>query len=328
MTSSIGLHDLYEKARILHRDVSLNNIMYEMRGSRHYFILIDFDMAIIVPSRGSTYTASSKHRTGTLPFMAFELVMDVGRASKTTSWRPIPHVLRHDFESLFWIAVWCVLTLYLMSLPKELRGGLRETAKMFSQGDVAFIASYKLQFATWGFKNSELTLPPAAQPLGQWFDAWSRLFMHGQADMANTDAPSDIGNVSDRWGERWETAGDRLTRDTLKKVLSAAYPIPAEHQLTAEIEAMDPEELNSDTEDAEAHPQSDAEAETETEAETGEVATVLATRKGKSKSRTTKKTRSMSAAQRKEVDLKEEAVPPSVAAYRSRLRVRKPDCYT
>ena len=42
-----GLHDLRYKANMLHRDISVNNIMYQMRNGRHHFVLIDFDMAFM-----------------------------------------------------------------------------------------------------------------------------------------------------------------------------------------------------------------------------------------------------------------------------------------
>ena len=55
--------------------MSVNNIMYEMRGDKFYFILIDYDMGVLLSTKGkSSYKASSKHRTGTLPFMARALV--------------------------------------------------------------------------------------------------------------------------------------------------------------------------------------------------------------------------------------------------------------
>ena len=105
-----GLHDLRYKAKILHRDISINNIMYEIRNGAYYFVLIDFDMAIVVEDRKgkSTYQASSKHRTGTLPFMAWELIQDAIRGMDDCHWVPVPHLLRHDYESLFYVSFWSV----------------------------------------------------------------------------------------------------------------------------------------------------------------------------------------------------------------------------
>ena len=43
-----GLHDLFYKASILHRDVTVDNIMYEKRGDFYLFRLTNFDAAIEV----------------------------------------------------------------------------------------------------------------------------------------------------------------------------------------------------------------------------------------------------------------------------------------
>ena len=100
-----GLHDLRYKADMLHRDISINNIMFQLRDDRYYFILIDFDMAVIIRADGpkdkdGTYVAASKFRTGTLPFMAHALVSDAS-LSDIGHWNPVRHLLCHDLESLF-----------------------------------------------------------------------------------------------------------------------------------------------------------------------------------------------------------------------------------
>ena len=52
--------------------------MYEICDGVIKFILIDFDLATFVDDNGVPLSkSSSNHRTGTLPFMAWELVQDV-----------------------------------------------------------------------------------------------------------------------------------------------------------------------------------------------------------------------------------------------------------
>lgn len=90
----------------LHRDVSINNAMiYEetlpddtvrVRG-----LLIDFDYAIKVDQLGRT--AGPGDRTGTLPFMATELL----RTANT----PVQHTPAHDLESFVYVLCW-IVTLY------------------------------------------------------------------------------------------------------------------------------------------------------------------------------------------------------------------------
>ena len=59
-------------------------------------VIIDFDLATRVDIvKGYT---SSAHRTGTVPFMATDLIDDPHS----------PHYLRHDFESVFYVALWFI----------------------------------------------------------------------------------------------------------------------------------------------------------------------------------------------------------------------------
>jgi serine/threonine protein kinase len=88
-----GMVELYQKAGILHRDISCDNLMAERTsdGSWHG-ILNDFDLAI----RNNAPDHYSLERTGTLPFMAFDLLRNSAQ----------PHLFRHDAESLFYVLVW------------------------------------------------------------------------------------------------------------------------------------------------------------------------------------------------------------------------------
>ncbi|KAF9071409.1 hypothetical protein BDP27DRAFT_1322083, partial [Rhodocollybia butyracea] len=85
---------LVEEAKILHRDVSVANIMYryESDGSIHG-VLNNFDHAI----RTDVLRSPSSHqRTGTAPYMAIDILR--------TSPPPI-HLYRHDLESLYYVLV-------------------------------------------------------------------------------------------------------------------------------------------------------------------------------------------------------------------------------
>ncbi|KAJ3535782.1 hypothetical protein NM688_g6929 [Phlebia brevispora] len=137
------LHDLRYKANMLHRDISVHNIMYEKKGDYYNFVLIDFDMAVELPKDStSSYKTSSKHRTGTLPFMAYELIGDAYQATvnEPHKWRPKRHLLCHDFQSLFWVSLWCVLVLFQHTQTKKGQEQIIKLLKRWETGDLEAIS--------------------------------------------------------------------------------------------------------------------------------------------------------------------------------------------
>lgn len=66
--------------------------MYRRTGSGNVGVLIDYDLSGFRDQQ----TPTSKSRTGTQPFMAFELLAN----------NPPIHRLRHDLESMFYVLCW------------------------------------------------------------------------------------------------------------------------------------------------------------------------------------------------------------------------------
>ena len=87
-----GYRWLYDVPKILHRDISLKNLMLRKEGDNVYAVLNDLDLAVSADVKST----SSKHHTGTKPFMAIDLIHP----------DPTVHMYRHDLESLFYILVW------------------------------------------------------------------------------------------------------------------------------------------------------------------------------------------------------------------------------
>jgi serine/threonine protein kinase len=83
---------LYQKMGILHRDISLGNVL--MRDDETAGFLCDLDLAI---EFARTAPSGALAKTGTRPFMAMGLLDDA------------PHNFMHDLESFFWVLFWiCV----------------------------------------------------------------------------------------------------------------------------------------------------------------------------------------------------------------------------
>jgi hypothetical protein len=83
---------LYMKGRILHRDISSNNIIIMDTKTPEEFkgMLIDLDLA----EERDSGPSDARHQIGTKPFMAIE-VLDGEE-----------HTYRHDLESFFYVLVW------------------------------------------------------------------------------------------------------------------------------------------------------------------------------------------------------------------------------
>ncbi len=89
----IGGHETLRKAGLLHRDISINNLMINEDDSNPSWpsFLIDLDLAIH-EQRDRVSGASGK--TGTRAFMAIGVLLDE------------PHSFMHDLESFFWVLFW------------------------------------------------------------------------------------------------------------------------------------------------------------------------------------------------------------------------------
>ncbi|KIJ05885.1 hypothetical protein PAXINDRAFT_20885 [Paxillus involutus ATCC 200175] len=87
------------KAGVHHRDVSCENLMKDNLSG----VLIDFDLASLATSVGNG-------RTGTIPFMAINL-LEGGQDGK------VKHLYRHDMESFIWAFIWKRAFLSMAEVP-------------------------------------------------------------------------------------------------------------------------------------------------------------------------------------------------------------------
>ncbi|KIJ09868.1 hypothetical protein PAXINDRAFT_42733, partial [Paxillus involutus ATCC 200175] len=89
-------HYVLWKAGIHHRDVSCENLMYYRVDGNVVGVLNDYDLA----SSASSANPLGNERTGTIPFMAIDLLNADGQVGK------VKHLYRHDMESFIWVFVW------------------------------------------------------------------------------------------------------------------------------------------------------------------------------------------------------------------------------
>ena len=93
LRDAINAHrSLYLKGKILHRDISENNIIITgtEKAGDVAGMLIDLDLAKVLGSGRS----GARHQTGTMEFMAIEVLQG------------IDHTYRHDLESFLYVQIW------------------------------------------------------------------------------------------------------------------------------------------------------------------------------------------------------------------------------
>ncbi|KAI6000199.1 hypothetical protein F5J12DRAFT_914380 [Pisolithus orientalis] len=91
-------HALWNKG-VYHRDVSVENLMYSRVGGKVTGVLNDYDLS----SLESSSNPLGNERTGTIPFMAIDLLEERGQNGD------VKHQYRHDMESFIWVFLWISL---------------------------------------------------------------------------------------------------------------------------------------------------------------------------------------------------------------------------
>lgn len=201
--------------------------MFEYRDGRLYFVLIDFDMATVLPTgEDASYVPTSKHRTGTLPFMAVDLIKDASLSGKEGH-VPIAHRLCHDFESIFWLCLWCTMVM-LHGLEEAQRNENLAIVRAWETSELKSIAFAKKCIRSEALAENQFTMPPAAMEAGleEWFEAWTAIW-HDVGDILGRHG-MDVAKSKRRKlsppSFDFETVGGMLTRDRMKAVLMEAFP--------------------------------------------------------------------------------------------------------
>jgi serine/threonine protein kinase len=89
-----GHYALWENG-VHHRDISPSNLMvYKTSGGQWIGVLNDFDLS------STRDTPSGQERTGTVPFMALDLLTEEGIKGQ------VKHLYQHDAESFIWVLTW------------------------------------------------------------------------------------------------------------------------------------------------------------------------------------------------------------------------------
>lgn len=200
--------------------------MYEKRGDRYHFLLTDFDMATtLVPQDHSAdpkLIPSCKDRTGTLPFMAREIIESaLWERDHEGQESPTKQCLRHDLESLLYVCVYALCMYAHNGLTDREASDLKDAMNDWENTDkLASVLGIKEKLCSSGptYKFS-----PAAAPLNSWFMGWRKIFVDVTVASLRHDIEAASGKLAAPLDK--ETFGGTFTGATLKAALAPGIPV-------------------------------------------------------------------------------------------------------
>ncbi|KAF5383659.1 hypothetical protein D9615_003844 [Tricholomella constricta] len=161
---------MYTDAKILHQDLSENNLMFERTDDGEVKgILTDWDITSGVEDKNEILpsTATRTYRTGAIPFMAVDLLF-VNRP-------PPPHLFRHDLESFLYILVWAA---FYYDFDRKERRLVKPALERWNNEDLEICADSKAVFLFHSERKNSLfaRLPLERQHLLPWMRSVWLLF--------------------------------------------------------------------------------------------------------------------------------------------------------
>ncbi|TEB26051.1 hypothetical protein FA13DRAFT_1795907 [Coprinellus micaceus] len=120
-------HMAYKMGKVIHRDINEHNLLvFKEKDGGVTGVLNDWDMAKFINEANDSLHAA-KHRTGSPPFMAMDLIEAVTAfqalvPGAESSLNPVPpHWFRHDLESFLYLLIWAAIHYNLADGSRDLR---------------------------------------------------------------------------------------------------------------------------------------------------------------------------------------------------------------
>ncbi|KAF5383837.1 hypothetical protein D9615_003854 [Tricholomella constricta] len=168
-----GHYHAFANSKVLHRVLSANNLRFrctDNTSGKAKGILTDWDMASDVKANDDILPSTATHRTGTIPFMAIDLLI--------VNKRPPPHLFRHDLESFFYILVWAAFYYDFDKKERRETKPLPQLEEEWNNADLKGCANSKKGFLTDPDARNELfaLVPLEGQSLLPWMNSVWLLF--------------------------------------------------------------------------------------------------------------------------------------------------------
>ncbi|KAF9254813.1 hypothetical protein L218DRAFT_951254 [Marasmius fiardii PR-910] len=198
---------LVNVAKILHREINVNNLMYCQKDDKKCGILRDFDL---LSTMEENRQATSKKRMGTKPFMA----MDLLAPKKVAGAR---HFVRYDLESTVYIFAWIICRY-------ENRQEIKNPP--FEEWCYGSWESVRDEKCFW-IHSSIFETPPTSQcaSLALVLVNLARVLRQGLAERSNHDDLRVINPIlAKRTPLQEETLNDRVTYKTILDAFDSPPP--------------------------------------------------------------------------------------------------------
>ncbi|KAF8347999.1 hypothetical protein F5887DRAFT_1281048 [Amanita rubescens] len=152
----------YRRGRVLHRDLSINNLMCDKKRTGHIGVLLDWDLASLIDELNAVIPSNAQHRTGTIPFMSISLLRG-----------NTPHRYCHDLESFFYILIWAAVH---FDLQKKQCLPTQPKFEDWNNSDLARAARAKSEFLDYPEGISPCVLEDFNDLFLTWIKPLRRLF--------------------------------------------------------------------------------------------------------------------------------------------------------
>ncbi|SJL08519.1 uncharacterized protein ARMOST_11883 [Armillaria ostoyae] len=202
---------LYDHPRILHQDISPGNIMWRRTIDGHVCgVLNDFDLSSLRDDPGT----SSFQRTGTLPYMAYELLIN------NKNGQPPKHLYRHDIESVFYVILLLCCRYKVLARPTSSEPMPLNCDKVSS----TFDEWYKLGRAT--LKDKKIGFIMGGSPavnngftaFQPWLDDLHQQFLDGHSAQSSHSLRQTRGKATGAFDE--ETLQDQVSYSIVLDICS------------------------------------------------------------------------------------------------------------